>query len=523
VRTSAAMAQMAGSNSSAAVDELAAIAAAGSGPRTDLALISGRLRQNDMPGALKAIDGLQKKLPDSPLPDNLRGRVMLLKKDVAAARTSFEAALVKDPTYFPALASLAAIEAQEGKPELARKRLEALLKVQPKNYRAMLALAELGARTGASVEETLKLLRDATKVDPSAPEPHLLYINRSLAGGDYKAALVAAQDATAAAPNSFEIMDALGRAQVAAGDHQRAVSTFKNLAGLQPSNPMHELRLADAYRAVGDNDGAAAALKRALRLQPDLALAKRGLALLALSDKRPQDALAIAREMQKSGAKEVGSQINGYALEGEIEALSKNWDAAAAAYRAVVLRQRSPDAVLRLHNALLAGRKSAEADRLAADWLKDNPQDAAFHYYLGDIALAKGDLAEAERHYREVLQLQPRNALALNNVAWLLLKQGKTGALPLAQQAALLMPNKAPVLDTLSLALEADNQLAPAVEAQRQATRYAPDDGRLSLRLARLYVKQGDKTRARAELEALAKLGEGFAAQAEVTSMLKAL
>ncbi len=523
VRTSAAMAQLATGNSSAAVNELAAIAAGSSGARADLALISGRLRQNDLPGALKAIDGLEKKLPDSPLAFNLRGRLMLLKKDLPAARKSFEVALSKDPTYFPSVASLAAIEVQEGKPELARKRFEALLKVQPKNYRAMLALAELGARTGASAEETLKLLREATKLDPAAPAPHLLYVNRLLATGDYKAALAAAQDATAAAPSNFDIMDALGRAQVAAGDYQRAISTFKNLTGSQPTNPQHELRLADAYRAAGDNDGATAALKRALRLQPDLALAKRGLALLALADKRPQDALAIARDLQKAGPKEVGSQISGYALEGEIEALRKNWDAAAVAYRAVVQRQRSPDAVLRLHNALLAGGKTAEADRLAADWMKDNPKDAAFHYYLGDIALATGDMAAAELHYRNVLELQPRNALALNNVAWLLIKQGKPGALPLAQQAVSLLPNKAPVLDTLSLALEADNQLEPAVEAQRQATRYEPNDGRLALRLAKLYVKQGDKTRARAELEALAKLGDGFIGHVEVAAMLKTL
>ncbi len=519
VRTSAAMAQLATGHSGTAVNELESIVAKGAGPRADLALISALLRQNDIPGALKAIDGLEKRLPDDPLASNLRGRVKLAQKDLAGARGDFEAALKKDPQYFPAIASLAAIELQQGKPELAKQRFEALLKAQPRNYRAVLALAELGVRTGAPASQTMDLLRQATKLDPTEPTPQLLLIDRLLASGDAKAALVAAQDAKAVIPANFEIKDALGRAQIAAGDPQSAISTFKELTSQQPTNAQHELRLADAYLAAKDQDGAAAALHRALRLKPDLPVAKRGLATLAMIDKRPQDAMAIARDMQKTNPKEGA----GWVLEGEIEAAQHNWDAAANAYRQVMQRTPVSDAPQRLHSVLLASGKKAEADRMATDWLKDHPKDASFRYYLGDMALARSALPEAEASYRSVLDLQPKNALALNNVAWLMAKQGKPGAVPLAQQAASLLPGNAPMQDTLSFTLEADNQIAPAIEAQRRAVAMAPEDGKLSLRLAKLYLKQGDKDRARAELESLSKRGDRFAQQAEVEALLKTL
>ena len=85
------------------------------------------------------------------------------------------------------------------------------------------------------------------------------------------------------------------------------------------------------------------------------------------------------------------------------------------------------------------------------------------------------------------------------------------------------MPDRAPLLDTLATALEADNQLPKAIDAQKRAIVIEPKDASLTLRLAKLYIKGGDKDRARAELEILVKLGDKFPAQAEVVTLLKSL
>ena len=122
-----------------------------------------------------------------------------------------------------------------------------------------------------------------------------------------------------------------------------------------------------------------------------------------------------------------------------------------------------------------------------------------------------------------MLDIQPKNALALNNVAWLLVKQGKPGAVAMAEQATTLLPDRAPLLDTLATALAADKQYAKAIEAQKRAIVISPQDNTLKLALARHYLANGEKPQARAELEALAKLGDRFAGQAEVATMLKAL
>jgi len=519
VRTSAALAQMARGNSDAAIGQLESIAAEDKGPRADVALISARLKKNDIAGALKAIDGLEKKIPDRPVAYNLRGRVLLLKRDLEGATKAFEMALSKDPSYFPAVASLAAMDFSAGKVDAARKRFEDLTKAKPKSHEAWMALSELAVRTGALPEQVVKHMRDAIQSNAGEPAPHLALINHMISAGDGKAALTAAREATGALPNNLLVMEALGRSQLAAENAEQAVTTFRQLTTLQNTNPMHQVRLAEALLANKDAAGARRALNQALQIKPDLIVAKRALVSMALMENKPQDGLLLAREMQKQTPKDA----NGFALEGDIEIARKNHDAAITAYRTALSLNKSTEVFVRLHTALRLSGKASEADRLAADWLKERPKDAAFRYYLGDVALSQNDLVNSEAHYRAVLEMQPRNALAMNNVAWLMVKQGKPGAVAMAEKANELMPGKPPLMDTLATALAADNKMPKAIEMQKAAIARSPSDPSLKLNLAKLLIKSGDKAYARAELEDLAKLGDKFRAQAEVAALLKTL
>jgi putative PEP-CTERM system TPR-repeat lipoprotein len=519
VRTAVAMAQMARGNSAPAMKDLEAIAAADRGPRADLALITGHLRNNDTAAALKAIDALDKKLPDRALAQQLRGRVLLSRNDIPGATKAFETALEREANYFPAVASLAAIDLAAGKPEEARKRFEALLRANPGNHQALLSLAELAARTGAPPEEVTRLMRSAVQANPGTPATHLALINQLLGTGQTQPALVAAQAAAAALPNDLSVADALGRAQMASGDAQQALSTFRRLAAQQPTNALHQVRMADAHLLNKDRSAAGRALRQALEIQPDLLIAKRGLAMIAMMENRPQDGLVIAREIQAKHPKEAA----GWVLEGDVEASRRGWDAAAAAYRAALQRQRSTETAVKLHNVLLSAGRAAEADRWAEQWQRENASDAAFRYYLGDVALARGQLAQAEAAYRSVLELQPGNALAMNNVAWLLVKQGKPGGLAMAEKANSLLPDRAPLLDTLASALAAEKQLKKAIQTQKRAISLNPQDASLKLNLAKLFIQDNQKPEARAELEDLARLGDRFPAQAEVAALLKTL
>lgn len=516
-RTAMALAQISKGESVAGTAALESVAAADQGATADLALIATQLRSRNLPKALEAIESLAKKQPQNPLAPNLRGRLLVAQGNNEGARASFDRALALDANYFPAVVSLTALDLSENKPDAARNRLEAMVQADPANARALMALATLSGRTGGTAAEVAVLIERAVRAQPGEPQPRLQLIEHHLNSGNAKAALAAAQEADSAQPNQRALVHALGRAQLASSDWQQALTSFNRLSSLQPNSPQVPLGLAAAHLGLKAYEAAEQEFKRALEKAPNLLPAQRGLIDLYADEGNYPGALAIARDVQKQRP----DAALGLHLEGDIELKRRNWDAALAAYRGALQKTKSTESAIKVHSALLRAERGDEAGRFSAQWQKDHPRDAAFAFYLGDVALSRSQWAEAESRYRDVLRLKPDNPLALNNVAWLLVKQGKPGALPLAEKATRQMPNQLPLLDTLALALASEKQLEKALSLHRQTLQRAPEDPALRLTMARLLLQSGDKAKARSELEALGALGKGFPGHAEVAELLE--
>ncbi len=516
-RTAVALNQIGKGKAAEGLTELESISSKDSGTSADLALVASHLRRNDLAKAAQAVEVLVRKRPDNPAAHNLRGRVLALRGDNAGARNSFERAMALDGKYYPALASLAALDLAEKKPEASRKRFEAAISADPRNHQAKLGLAALLRQTGAPPSEILALLDAAVKASPGDLQSRLRLIDFHWSSGNLKAAQAASQEADTAIPNRRELLMLMGRIQLASKDFQQALTTFNRVVALQPSSAPAALGIAEAMAGQKDYPAAERQLQRLLQGNPQLLPARRMLAGVYLARDRKAEAIALARDLQKLSP----AQASGYALEAEVEAQQRNWNGAQAAYRTALQKQPSTEFATKLHATLLMAGKPDEALKLSNGWIAEHPKDAAFRFYLSDAALARKDWPEAEKGYREVLRVQPENPLAMNNVAWLLLKQGKPGALPMAEKAVSLAPGRAQLLDTLALALAANNQLPKALELQRQTLRMAPQDPQLKLTLARLFIQSGSKLEARAELEDLVKLGTGFADYAEVMELLK--
>ena len=517
LRTAVALSRLAKGKDAAAIAELRAIAAADKGSTADLALINVLMRQNDPAGALKAVDALAAKLPGDALPDQLRGRLALQQKDPAAARQAFEAALTKNADYLPALAGLAALDMADKQPAAAKARFEALLKRNPKHAGALMALAEIGARTGDKPEQTAERLTRASAADPGDARPRLMLADLHLEAGQLKQALDVTQTGVTALPDNADLLDRLGRAQLASGQAQLAVTTFGKLATLAPKSALPQLRLADAHSANKNRSGVAAAVRRAAELAPDSLLVQQAQVSLAMLDDKPAQALAVARKVQAQRP----DDAVGFSMEGDIELRRRNWDAAAVALRKSIARKSPGDSAQRLHGALMAAKKTADADKLAADWRKSHPDDMAFVLHLGDSALAGGNPAQAETLYAEVLARHPDNVIAMNNQAYVLALLKKPGAVALAEKAYAKAPKSPAVMDTLAYTLAAEQKWPRAIELQTQAVAASPESAQFRLQLAKLHLQAGNKPSARTELQTLAKLGSAYPRQAEVTELLK--
>ncbi len=510
-RTALALAEVAKGRAEEGLDSLREISATDAGMSADLALISAHLRRNEVDAALKAIAQLQTKQRKSPLVAELRGRAELLRGNAKDARAAFEQALGLNPAYYPAAGALVSLDLADGKRDQARQRMEAFAKAYPDDSRAALSLARLRTESGVAVQEVQEGLTAAIRANPTDAALRVALIDAMLAARDFKGGLAAAQDGLNVLRDNTELLDALGRAQFLSSDYNQAVGTFKRLASLAPASPEPLMRLADIHRARKDLAAATTALRKALEVKPNYVPAQEALMALDLSVGKRKEALATARAIQR----QPGNEAVGFSLEGDLEWSGKNWAAAANAYRQSLARRPSPDIAIKLHSSLLRAGQTDAAAKVEPQWLAA----PAFLFYLGDVALKKQQFDVARQHFAAVVQAKPDSAPALNNLAWLLARESKPGALEMAQKAVALSPREPAFLDTLAEILAKKGDMAKAVAVQTTAVDLAPNLPTYRLHLASYHLGNNDKTKARAELDRLAALGDKFSGQAEVKAL----
>ena len=520
IRTKLAVTQLNRGEVSRGFAELQALSDNSKDTTADMAIVSARVKRREWDAALAGLDAITKKDPKNGAIPELRGRILVARGNLPGARTAFEEALALDPKLFAAVSYLAELDLLEKKPEQARRRLEDTMRTEPRNHFAGLALAQLLSRLGAPLDEQRAVVLQTIKANPSVAAPRLRLVELNLANRRYTEALAAAQEAAAALPNDANVLDALGRSLTQTGDIQQAISTFKRLNNLDSKAVLPHTRLADLYKSTGDRKSAQASWRRVLEIEPDSDLARVSLIELMLADKRPADAMALAREIQKNRP----ASATGHLFEGALHHRQRELDKALAAYRAGLQREpRRSELGVRVHQTLSATGRTAEATQFASGWAAANPNDSEFGYQAAVTYLNRGDIVSAEQRFRALADMHPNHALALNNLAWTMVQLGKPGAVAYAERANAIAPNRPAVMDTLAGAMAAEDKVEQALGLQKSAAALAPNEPALRLNLAKIALKAGDKTLARTELEALAKRGQQFSAHEEVSKLLKSL
>jgi cellulose synthase operon protein C len=378
---------------------------------------------------------------------------------------------------------------------------------------ASLALIGLRRQMGMSREEEQRAIEAAVKVHPNDPLPQLALVDFQLGAQDYKAALGTATDGVAKFPEDVRFLDLLGRAQQAKGDLNQAKQTFQKAAALQPRSPQPHMRLANLYTAVQDAPNAVESLRRAIAAQVSYVPAHAALVGMLVGSGRLSEAQQEVRTVQKLSP---GAPL-GWTLEGNLLAHQKNWNGAIAAYSKSLAMQPDGDVAVRLYSAYQGGGRLSEATKFEGEWLASHPHELQLQLFLGDRALARKDLAEAEQRYKDILKGAPDHAVTLNNLAWVYQLHGKPEAVELAQRALKQQPNVPSFLDTLARAHD------KAIEVQDRLLGLEPNRPEHRLQMAEYQLAAGNKEAARQQLRTLAALGKKFPRQAEVQRLMQSL
>lgn len=238
---------------------------------------------------------------------------------------------------------------------------------------------------------------------------------------------------------------------------------------VQAKNLTLQLALFRAAKAIedGDVDNARNVIANALQAYPNSSELLTFLARIELKNNNLDAAKKIAAQLTQT------SQPPAHVLElqGDIAMQEKN--VAAAQYYRAAWQQRQNDGIAsKLYRSL--ANNPREARQFVDEWLQRLPNSANVYFLRGLNKQQANDDKGAIADYETALTKNPKDARALNNLAWLYSKAGDRRALPTAEQAFNLQPENPATLDTYGWILVQSGEVKRGTELLQQALKLAP-------------------------------------------------
>jgi len=485
--------------------------------QTEALLILAYLRASEFDKAIDLARKLSAQLPDNPIPHIAIGMASEGKKDYATARRSYNKVLSFKPDNIQAILGHARLDMKEGNIAAARQRYQAVLALQPDHAGVLVSLAYLLDHEG-DTDEALELLEKVSKADAELLEPRLILSDFYLRRGDAREALAYAREAQKIDPKDRRVLLVLGKAQLAAGD-SAAKQTFEELAERAPDLAEPHYYLALARDKTGDLQGARDSLHKALKLKPDHNQTRLTLGKLELKAGNNEVALEIARQLQKA----IPDSAAGYLLEGDVMMARHESEKALSVYQLALSRAQNSEAVIKV-SAVQQKLGNAKAGYEALlKWLEQHPDDLLVRFSLATTYMADGQNDAAKSQLIMIIEKQPDNAVALNDLAWLMHESSEQGAVEMAERAHRLAPDNAAIQDTYGWLLVQAGREEQGLIILEQAAQKAPDIYDIRYHLAMALAKVGDKTRAKQELKSILESGKSFSERDKAEALLQEL
>ena len=485
--------------------------------RPDAILVQTHLRAGRHGEAMAAAERLIRERPQDPLGYHLAGLVRQATRDIAGARASFAEALQRDAAYLPAAAALARLDLQANDPKAAQGRFESVLAKDPRNSRALIALAGLAA-TRKDEKAQLDYLNRAKQANPKDPAAYELLALYWMEHRDPAKAIVEAK-AGLDASGHVRLYDAMGTAQLMQNDRHGGLASFEQWVKAAPADPRGHYKLALIQRMTGDTQAALQSLERALAIAPNAVDAQSAKAVALAEAGRPEEGLRLARSLQQKAPK----SAVGFVAEADILAHGKNLAAAGEAYAKAARIGGNGVLASTAYRTLVKAGQQKQADALLIQWLAERPGDNIARHTLADGLLKSGKLSEAMQHYAQLYKANPKDVVAANNLAWIYGELRDPRALPQAEEAYALAPEHPSTLDTLGWILVQRGEARRALQYLGKAHTLAPDAPEIHYHLAAAQAAAGERKAALASLERLLSGKREFAQHAEVARLLDQL
>jgi putative PEP-CTERM system TPR-repeat lipoprotein len=379
----------------------------------------------------------------------------------------------------------------------AQDRVQKLLKLEPHNVRATIALgnALAGLR---DLDGALSQLEEAIRLDPSRVGTYTNLATLQLGSGKLKEAEETYRKAVAKAPQHIPSVLALTQFYWLTGRVADAEAQLNEALKVAPRDSTVNRFAAAFYQTTGRPERAEAHFKTSVEAEgtarAHLALAEYYLASSRLSD-----------------AKGVLTKITTDVLIGDtarvrlatIDYAQGQTDSALATIDAVLkTKPRLVEAIIVKASILFDQKKLDDALALTSDAVKADSSSVQAHFARGRVLLAKSQFDEAKDEFGQVLKLNPRAAGAQVELAKLHLHTGATAsAAAMAGAAVSADPRRADARLLLARTMLMQGDFAKAEAVLTDLAKALPDSPTVHSQLGWLRLAKKDNARATAEFQ----------------------
>jgi tetratricopeptide (TPR) repeat protein len=341
---------------------------------------------------------------------------------------------------------------------------------------------------------------EALKLNPNLGEVDMELAKLHFDAGRIDLAEQFARSAATKIPEYAEAQILLAHIDLVKGRVQSAEQTLTALVKVNPGLPVLQTEFGRLQLAKKNRSEARAAFERALSKDPNFVDALSALTQMDLQDKH----LDTARARIDAAVKRNGKNGRTAALAGETYFVLGDYAAAEPVLRQAI--ENDPDNLRPyglLAQVLASQKRLAEGTREFETLAQRAPKSVGVQTFMAVLLHVQNRTEEARAQYQKVLDIDPRAAVAANNLAWMYAEEGQQLdiALQLAQTAKAQLPDDPSVSDTLGWVYYKKNLSESAIPLLEPLTRQDPNNPTYRYHLGLAYAQAGKDNLARQSLE----------------------
>lgn len=458
--------------------------------------------------------------PDQALPHALVGMVHVSLKDSGAAAEAFHRALSIDPATTSALNGLAVLAIRNKQFDVAQQHYQTALSYKPGDYQTVMNLVTLKKMQGDQAGLGA-VLEEAVSANPQAIELRVMLGRVYLGVGEATRVIELLDGITSA--NRVEQGNLLGlrsEAQLAARRFAQAQISLSQLAKLAPEDARVQFYLAQANEGLNDRAKMREHLNMAVRFDPDYLPAKLALARAAVEDEETDKASKLLAQLE---GKIAPDDIVYVMTKAQFAELNNDLPAAIANYKNLFELSPNSANLLRLSRIQWRNGDKDSAQAALQNWLNEHPQHLRVQHELAQRHISQQRTDAAIDTYQVIIEIDEDNALALNNLASLLVDSKPEAALAYAERTFALMPQDPAVMDTLAGAMLAVQDTGGAQRMVERSLARQPQNPDFQYRQAQLYAAMAENAKALDLLNRILATEQPFSQRAKAQALRERL